>query len=197
METSLMFLLWAITLTGGFWAARGLISARAHRKEIIVRASFTGSGELALYLTSGFILAYAWFQLLSALIAPWFLPHPSGFTSPSQSQYDALIRLPVFFNLLWLLAALALVISGWAVILNTLAGRHPLTPWQRFVVLGAMISFMQQLFTLPQRLLVYYLLPSMDSLSPIAPSTQIIAANALMAIVLLALLLLARNRATL
>ena len=96
-----MFLLWAITLTGGFWAARGLISARAHRKEIIVRASFTGSGELALYLTSGFILAYAWFQLLSALIAPWFLPHPSGFTSPSQSQYDALIRLPVFFNLLW------------------------------------------------------------------------------------------------
>jgi len=63
-----------------------------------------------------------------------------------------------------------------------------------FLALASILAY--ALFTLPQRLLLHHLLPSRDSHFPITPSPQVIAANALTAIVLLALLLLVRNRAT-
>jgi len=193
MEMPLMFILWIIVLAGGFLTAKGFILTRECEGK--VWESPAGVGRLVLLLALTSILAYAWFQLLSTLIAPWFLSPPSAAAPTVKEQYDALIRLPRLFDLAWLVVALVLVALGRKPLSNTLFKRCPLTSWQRFVVLGAIASFLQQLFILPQRLLLYLLhLPV--PLFPISPRAQIIGINALVAVILLSLFYLTHHQTT-
>ncbi len=194
MESLIMFIFWIVALAMGFGAARGL--GRGLGDE---GGSITGVGALLLYLAGVSILAFAWFQLLSALIAPLFLSiPPPGMMSPAQlEQRRAFVIMPALFRFAWMIAALVLVVAWRKAIgraCEAALGRCELSSWQRIAVLGALAGLLQQLLALPQSL-IFDLLRGPVPIFPLSPAALLVGVNAVVAVLLALALILAHRSA--
>ena len=194
MEPLIMFILWIVALVVGFGAVRGL--GRGLRNE---GGPVTGVGALLLYLAGVSILAFAWFQLLSALIAPLFLSTPPpGMMSPVQlEQRRTFVVMPALFRFAWAIAALVLVVAWRKAIgraCETAMGRCAISSWQRIAVLGALAGLLQQLLALPQSL-IFGLLRGPVPIFPLSPAALLVGVNAIVTILLVLALILARRSA--
>ena len=194
MASMIMFALRIIALLVGFGSAREL-----GRGLTIEGRSVTGVGALLLYLAWVSVLTVAWFQLLSTLIAPLFLSSPPpGITSPVQlEQRRAFVVMPTLFRFGWAIAALVLVVAWRKAITRACeaaVGWCELTSWQRIAVLGALAGLLQQLLALPQSLM-FELLRESVPIFPLSPAALLVGVNAVVAVLLVLALILARRSA--
>ncbi len=195
MALMIMFVLRIIALLVGFGSAREL-----GRELAIEGRSVTGVGALLLYLAWVSILAFAWFQLLSTLIAPLFLSTTTpGITSPAQlEQRRVFVVMPTLFRFGWAIAALVLVVAWRKAIgraCEAAVGRCELISWQRIAVLGALAGLLQQLLALPQSL-IFDILRGPVPIFPLSPAALLVGVNAVVAVLLVLALILARRSST-
>lgn len=108
-------------------------------------------GAFVLFLTLTALMTLAWNNILFLLGAPyslWNFSVQGGLSAQANTQQFLLIVLPRILDIIWLLAAIALVYWRRTALREWLAGRGcHLSGWCWWVLLGVPVSLLQALFS--------------------------------------------------